>query len=1134
MRHAFVSAMIVASGCLALAASAQAGTVAGAGPTFPTVVTVGDTGVPASIEVRNDNTPPQNGTANTVCNAGDPLPCPSGDPGITLIPSCGQLGAFSVCAAAGADPGVLQLPATAQGQVGTACALVNFNVTLIDAVFGQLRFTPQPAGSNVVLPNAGTVCRIGFTFTVLKVPNVDQDPATAGAQTVQIVDNTQRNGAITASGRGTSAGMTVLRAQPAIATTASPNVAIGAGSLTDTAVVNGRMSPLPGATIDFRLFGPGDTTCTGAPVFQALGVPYPQAGGPVTSPAFTPATAGTYRWTASYSGDANNLPIAGLCNDANENVDVTKVTPTIATTASPNVAIGAGQLTDTALVSGRVNPVAGATIDFRLYGPNDATCAGAAVFTALNVPYPVAGGPVTSAAFTPATAGTYRWRATYSGDVNNALVAGACNDANENVDVTKVTPTIATTASPNVAVGAGQLTDTAIVGGRVNPVAGATIDFLLYGPNDATCAGAPVFSALNVPYPVAGGPVTSPAFTPTTAGTYRWRATYSGDANNTLVAGACNDANENVDVTKVTPTIATTASAGLALGAGQLTDTAIVSGRVNPVAGATIDFRLYGPNDATCAGAPVFQSLNVPYPVAGGPVTSAAFTPTTVGTYRWRATYSGDVNNTLVAGACNDANENVDVTKATPTIATTASPNMAVGAGTLTDTAIVSGRVNPLAGATIDFRLYGPNDATCAGAPVFQSLNVPYPVAGGPVTSAPFTPATVGAYRWRATYSGDANNALVAGACNDANENVDVRLAAPTIATTASADIAIGGGQLTDTATVSGRSTPLAGATIDFRLYGPDDATCAGTPVFQSLNVPYPVAGGPVTSAAFTPASVGTYRWRATYSGDANNLMVAGACNDANENAVVRKATPTITTTASPNIQLGAGTLTDHATVGGRIDAQPGATITFRLYGPGDATCTGTPVFAPAAVDYPVAGGSVTSAAFTPTQGGTYHWVATYSGDANNALVTGACNDANETTTVTTTPPPPPPPPSATNVTCTPPPGPAPAGGELCVRGTVQISGRTGCQGSPFRVTVSGHQVVRVVFTLDGRRVRVLTKPNSGTRYVLPVNPRKMKTGVHRVIARITFTKSSGTRARTLRVVFSRCVRRAASPSFTG
>jgi LPXTG-motif cell wall-anchored protein len=108
-----------------------------------------------------------------------------------------------------------------------------------------------------------------------------------------------------------------------------------------------------------------------------------------------------------------------------------------------------------------------------------------------------------------------------------------------------------------------------------------------------------------------------------------------------------------------------------------------------------------------------------------------------------------------------------------PTITTTASPSVAIG-GQLTDTAIVSGRVSPLAGATIDFRLYGPNDDTCTGAPVFESLGVPYPVAGGPVTSAAFTPTTQGVYRWRASYSGDANNAAVAGACNDANENVVV------------------------------------------------------------------------------------------------------------------------------------------------------------------------------------------------------------------------------------------------------------------------------------------------------------------------------------------------------------------------
>jgi len=83
-------------------------------------------------------------------------------------------------------------------------------------------------------------------------------------------------------------------------------------------------------------------------------------------------------------------------------------------------------------------------------------------------------------------------------------------------------------------------------------------------------------------------------------------------------------------------------------------------------------------------------------------------------------------------------------------------------------------------------------------------------------------------------------------------------------------------------------------------------------------------------------------------------------------------------------------------------------------------------------------------------------------------------------------------------------------------------------------VIVSGRQISRVVFTLDGRVVRSLTRPNSGTRYRLAVNPRKMRTGVHRVIARTTFRQQSGTKARVLRVTFSRCARRAAAPAFTG
>ena len=109
------------------------------------------------------------------------------------------------------------------------------------------------------------------------------------------------------------------------------------------------------------------------------------------------------------------------------------------------------------------------------------------------------------------------------------------------------------------------------------------------------------------------------------------------------------------------PTIATATSADITLGAGTLSDTATVSGRVNPIAGATVSFRLYGPNDATCTGAAAFESLDVPLPVADGPVSSAAFTPTLPGTYRWIASYSGDANNAAVSGACNDPNETVTV-----------------------------------------------------------------------------------------------------------------------------------------------------------------------------------------------------------------------------------------------------------------------------------------------------------------------------------------------------------------------------------------------------------------------------------------------------------------------------------------
>ncbi|MCA1570991.1 MAG: CAP domain-containing protein [Chloroflexi bacterium] len=236
------------------------------------------------------------------------------------------------------------------------------------------------------------------------------------------------------------------------------------------------------------------------------------------------------------------------------------------------------------------------------------------------------------------------------------------------------------------------------------------------------------------------------------------------------------------------------------------------------------------------------------------------------------------------------------VVRAAPTIATAASAGGVIGTQ-ITDTATVSGRVSPVAGSTVQFRLYGPDDASCAATPAFTTTTAPN--GAGVAVSQAFTPTQPGVYRWRAFYSGDANNNAVAGACNDANETATIVRANPTIATVASAGVVVGG-QITDTATVSGRVSPVAGSTVQFRLYGPNDASCASAPAFTTTPAALNGAGVAV-SPAVTPTAPGVYRWRAFYSGDANNNAVAGACNDANETVTITAA-PAVTPPPPPPV----------------------------------------------------------------------------------------------------------------------------------------------------------------------------------------------------------------------------------------
>ena len=520
-----------------------------------------------------------------------------------------------------------------------------------------------------------------------------------------------------------------------------------------------------------------------------------------------------------------------------------------------------------------------------MFGPNNATCTGAAVFTST---VPVAGnGNYTSAPFTTPAAGVYRFVAAYSGDANNTAVTTGCNDANESVIVTKAPPAIVTHASAPVAAG-GTISDVATLSGGVNPT--GTIRFTVFGPNDATCSRAAIFTSTR-PVSSGNGNYSSAPFTVTMAGTYRFIAAYSGDANNVAVATTCNDANESVVVSPATPAIVTNASATVPVG-GPISDSATLSGGVNPT--GTITFTVFGPNDATCTKAPAFTSI-VAVTSGNGTYPSGPFVTTAAGTYRFVAAYSGDANNVAVTTLCNDPNESVVVGPASPALVTAASASVPVG-GTVNDTATLSGGVNPT--GTITFELFGPTPG-CTGAAIFTTTK---PVSGnGNYTSASFTVTAPGTYNFVASYSGDANNAAIPfTACGAAGENVTVTKAAPAIVTTASAPTPAGG-PISDTATLSLGVAPTG--TITFSIYGPNNVGCTGAAIFTSTKT---VNGnGNYTSDPFTTSVAGTYRFIAAYSGDANNSAVTSGCNDANESVLVTPAAPAIVTHASATVSAG-------------------------------------------------------------------------------------------------------------------------------------------------------------------------------------------------------------------------------------
>ena len=138
----------------------------------------------------------------------------------------------------------------------------------------------------------------------------------------------------------------------------------------------------------------------------------------------------------------------------------------------------------------------------------------------------------------------------------------------------------------------------------------------------------------------------------------------------------------------------------------------------------------------------------------------------------------------------------------------------------------------------------------------------------------------------------------------------------------------------------------------------------------------------------------GTYSWNATYSGDPNN----NPANASPEPTVVSRASPGLSTTASPGGVAGT-TLTDIAHLSGGYF--PSGTITFMLTATSGLTVDTETVTANGNGTYATPTGFTLPTGTVP---GTYVWHVLYNGDGNNNTV--AANLENVTVGVNPFPPP--------------------------------------------------------------------------------------------------------------------------------
>src|SRR5947199_4739015 len=136
----------------------------------------------------------------------------------------------------------------------------------------------------------------------------------------------------------------------------------------------------------------------------------------------------------------------------------------------------------------------------------------------------------------------------------------------------------------------------------------------------------------------------------------------------------------------------------------------------------------------------------------------------------------------------------------------------------------------------------------------------------------------------------------------------------------------------------------------------------------------------------------GSYYSISTISPYSTHMRSKSGCAD--EPVVIGQASPAITTTQDPASGTVGETFKDEAKLSGLFGAHPTGTISWKLYSNKSCEASeGGLVASDGPVSVSGDGEYATPQGASPTQAGTYYWVAAYSGDSNNKEAKSGCAD---------------------------------------------------------------------------------------------------------------------------------------------